>query len=343
MKCEGSDNPVDANDLTIPKRRRYPVRQIGILLDDGFSLLTVGVVLEVFRLANEFYALRSKAAVPYNVRLISAFGGGVTCSSSIRVWTSACETCRDDRFDVLFIAGGGSTQNGAQHEQVVAWLRDVLPHCGVVKAIGEARSLLEAAQFGGSRQHHEAALASTDADTWGMREEVSDTSDEYEPAKTALVIIKRDLGIEIASEVARRLSFPGAPGLTSLVSDGSVVTVTEKIRASAQWLKDNCDRPISVSDAVRVAAMSERNFLRCFKQEMGMTPSDFLLDARLEMTSRLLTETDWSIDKIARRCGWINGDRLAKIFRRRLALTPSEYRARARSDAKSKRSPQSGD
>jgi AraC family transcriptional regulator, glycine betaine-responsive activator len=37
------------------------------------------------------------------------------------------------------------------------------------------------------------------------------------------------------------------------------------------------------------------------------------------------------VDKIARRSGTGNGDRLAKIFRKRMALSPTEYRARSRS------------
>lgn len=110
-------------------------------------------------------------------------------------------------------------------------------------------------------------------------------------------------------------------------------TPVDRVRATAIWLRNNYGRAISVSDAVRVAAMSERNFLRHFKQEIGMTPSEFLLQVRLDRTVTLLMETDFPIGTIARQCGWGNGDRLAKIFRRHLDVTPSEYRSRARSSA----------
>jgi transcriptional regulator GlxA family with amidase domain len=60
---------------------------------------------------------------------------------------------------------------------------------------------------------------------------------------------------------------------------------------------------------------------------MGITPSDYLLYVRLDMACRLLLNTDLPIDKIARRSGIGTGGGLAKIFRKHLSTTPTEYRA----------------
>jgi transcriptional regulator GlxA family with amidase domain len=148
-----------------------------------------------------------------------------------------------------------------------------------------------------------------------------------------LTLVKRDLGLTVARQIAERL-MPGASAkLMSVLSDAGATRVGDKVRASAQWLQENCERPISVIDAAQVVAMSERNFLRRFKLEMGITPSEYLLQARLDMTCRLLTDTELPVDKVARRSGMGSGDRLAKIFRKRLSISPSEYRARSRSDA----------
>ncbi|MCO4883534.1 helix-turn-helix domain-containing protein, partial [Paraburkholderia caribensis] len=95
--------------------------------------------------------------------------------------------------------------------------------------------------------------------------------------------------------------------------------VSDKIMASARWLQANVDRPISIDHAAQIAAMSERNFLRRFKNEMGTTPSDYLLQARLGMSCRMLVQTRLPIDKIARRCGIGSGGHLAKLFRKHLS------------------------
>jgi transcriptional regulator GlxA family with amidase domain len=329
MVYAGLDNPDNGAASTSGKRRRRSVRDIGVVLFEGFSLLTAGVIPEVFQVANEICVARSRGDALYDVRFYSAEGGNVACSSAINVWTYACDARNAIGFDALFIVGGEGAQNAARDERVVSWLREVLPLSEVVKPIGEGRMLLEAAGGSSSRQSHDpVGLSQQLAGRVGS--DLGDETDRYEPAKTALMLVKRDLGVDVAREAAGRLSLNGSPIIASVLSDSNMPTRAEKVRASARWLKENCGRPISVNEAVRVAAMSERNFLRCFKQEIGVTPSEFLLRTRLEMTSRLLAETDSPIDKIAKHCGWINGDRLAKIFRKRMGLTPSEYRIRAR-------------
>jgi transcriptional regulator GlxA family with amidase domain len=329
MVYAGLDNPDNGAASTSGKRRRRSVRDIGVVLFEGFSLLTAGVIPEVFQVANEICVARSRGDALYDVRFYSAEGGNVACSSAINVWTYACDARNAIGFDALFIVGGEGAQNAARDERVVSWLREVLPLSEVVKPIGEGRMLLEAAGGSSSRHSHDpVGLSQQLAGRVGS--DLGDETDRYEPAKTALMLVKRDLGVDVAREAAGRLSLNGSPIIASVLSDSNTPTRAEKVRASARWLKENCGRPISVNEAVRVAAMSERNFLRCFKQEIGVTPSEFLLRTRLEMTSRLLAETDSPIDKIAKHCGWINGDRLAKIFRKRMGLTPSEYRIRAR-------------
>ncbi|MFL9937667.1 helix-turn-helix domain-containing protein, partial [Paraburkholderia sp. RL18-103-BIB-C] len=74
----------------------------------------------------------------------------------------------------------------------------------------------------------------------------------------------------------------------------------------------------------------ERNFLRLFKRELGLTPSQYLLRARLKLTCELLANSDLSIDKIARRTGLSNGERLSNLFRKQLSMSPTEYRASKR-------------
>jgi transcriptional regulator GlxA family with amidase domain len=72
--------------------------------------------------------------------------------------------------------------------------------------------------------------------------------------------------------------------------------------------------------------MSERNFLRHFRQQFRVTPSEYLLQARLEKSCHLLVESELPVDKIARRCGMTSGTRLAKIFRKRYGMSPTEFR-----------------
>ena len=316
-----------ASDEGNAVRRR--IRDIGVVLFDGFSLLTTGVIPEVFQVANEIHASRSNGQPLYEVRFYSAEGGSMAWSSSISVRTYPCDAERATGFDALFIAGGEGAMRAARDRRVIDWLRRVLPLTAVVKAIGEGRVLLEAAGW----RWGKLLPGRQDPGTlhrWAVSHPANHHGDRHEPEGTALQLVQRDLGIHAARKIAGRLSLDDAAVVAPAATEERGMTSAEKVNASAQWLEQNCEKAISVRDAARVAAMSERNFLRFFKQEIGVTPSEFLLQVRLERTLQLLTETDLTIDRIAKRCGWLNGDRLAKIFRKRLAVTPSEYRTHAR-------------
>ncbi|OXI96963.1 MULTISPECIES: helix-turn-helix domain-containing protein [Burkholderia] len=108
------------------------------------------------------------------------------------------------------------------------------------------------------------------------------------------------------------------------------VRISDRIRASADWLREHYTQRISIAEVATVARMSERNFLRRFKQELGQRPSEFVRRIRLEAAGRLLAHTDLPADKIARRTGIGRGNQLARMFRQHLGLSPTEYRTAVR-------------
>jgi transcriptional regulator GlxA family with amidase domain len=81
--------------------------------------------------------------------------------------------------------------------------------------------------------------------------------------------------------------------------------------------------------------MSQRTLLRNFQAYIGASPSEYLQRVRLERACELLAETSLPADKVARRVGLTNGDRLGKLFRRCVGRSPTEYRAwmRGKTDA----------
>jgi len=314
-----------------PRSTQAEIRRIAILLFDGFSLLGAGIVAEVFHVANELAVLRARNDWTYDVRFLSVEGGNVACSSSVRVWTDGLDARHYGGFDALFVAGGKGADGAAGDERIVEWLRRVHSKTTVVKSIAEGRKVLDAAGIGHAA---ETQIRVGHSMMHAVREEqASEAGDRYESMKGALLMIKRDLGVEVARGVAERLMPGSASKLVPLLGDSGTASAGDKIRTAARWLQDNCERPISVVDAAQVAAMSERNFLRRFKIEMGITPSDYLLQARLAVTCTLLTDSELPVNKIARRSGMGNGDRLAKIFRKRLLISPTEYRMQSRRDA----------
>ena len=297
-----------------------PARKIGIVLFEGFSLLRAGVIAEVFNRANVLATRRPAGNAVYTIRMLSFSGGSVPCSSAVHLWTERFDASQYQNFDALFMGGGKGSQHAALDERLLGRMR-----------FGYTDGPFRSTSITRSSMLNSGLTTGFDAMGMGMGSHVaSNDEDWFTSLANALILVKCDLGIDIAREIGEQM-MPGAtPRLAPLLADAGATSVRDKVRTSARWLKDNCERPISVADAAQVAAMSERNYLRRFKDEIGVTPSEYLLRARLDTVCRLLIETDLPVDKIARRNGMANGDRLAKIFRKRMLVSPTEYRVQNR-------------
>ncbi|MEX3668873.1 helix-turn-helix domain-containing protein [Paraburkholderia phenoliruptrix] len=302
------------------------MRRIAILMFNDCSLQGAGVVAEVFQAANEL-ASSSASGCSYDVCFLSADGGMVTSSSALRVWTDGLDARHYSGFDALYVAGGKGAIAAARDERLIAWLRRVRHNTGMIRPIAEGRALLDAA-YVPDAQESQALQESSKASR--QAEQTADAGDRLESMRSALAMIKRDLGAATARTVAERLLADSCSNLAPLLSEDGALTPGDKVRAAARWLQENCQQSISIADAAQFAAMSERNFLRRFKMEMGITPSSFLLHERLAVTCSLLTESELPVDKIARRTGMGNGDRLAKVFRKRMRISPTEFRIQSR-------------
>lgn len=312
------------------------MRRIAILMFNDCSLQGAGVVAEVFQVANELASSGSGGWL-YDVSFLSADGGMVTSSSALRVWTDGLDARHYGGFDALYVAGGKGAFAAAGDERLIAWLRRVRRNTGMIRPIAEGRALLDAAYLPDGRESGEfgqqpattrPAESANGAGTSAATN--ADAGDRLESMRSALAMIKRDLGGGAARTVAERLLADSCSNLAPLLGEDGGLSPGDKVRAAARWLQENCQQSISIADAAQFAAMSERNFLRRFKMEMGITPSSFLLHERLAVTCSLLTESELPVDKIARRTGMGNGDRLAKVFRKRMRISPTEFRIQSR-------------
>jgi transcriptional regulator GlxA family with amidase domain len=100
------------------------------------------------------------------------------------------------------------------------------------------------------------------------------------------------------------------------------------IRAAQEWILDNLDSPLPVAEIAQRAHMSQRNFARVFRREVGTTPGQYVERTRIARARELLETTDLTISQIARRCGFAAPETFFRSFGRALGLTPREYRQR---------------
>jgi transcriptional regulator GlxA family with amidase domain len=150
----------------------------------------------------------------------------------------------------------------------------------------------------------------------------------------SLALVEEDLGPDAALEVARWLVlFVKRPGGQAQFSAELAPPVArrEPLRELQAWMVDNLDADLSVPALAERAFMSERHFARAFRDEVGQTPAAYVEGLRVERARIVLESGDEPVEQVALRCGFGTVETMRRAFRRRLNVSPSEYRERFRS------------
>jgi transcriptional regulator GlxA family with amidase domain len=79
-----------------------------------------------------------------------------------------------------------------------------------------------------------------------------------------------------------------------------------------------------------LSGLAERSFTRRFAQAVGMPPLEYVHALRLEESKRLLEASPLPLDEIACRVGYEDATFLGRLFRRKVGVTPAQYRKRFR-------------
>ncbi len=101
-----------------------------------------------------------------------------------------------------------------------------------------------------------------------------------------------------------------------------------RIKAMLDFLHHHYEKPLDLQQIAAVVNISERECLRCFQKNIGITPIQYLLKYRISLAARLLEDTDIPITEICTRVGFDNPSYFSKIFKRFMHFTPSDHRKR---------------
>ena len=86
------------------------------------------------------------------------------------------------------------------------------------------------------------------------------------------------------------------------------------------------DPGLTVEELAATASMSMSTLLRHFKRQTGCAPKEYLLKLRLQAACELLASSALSVSEIAGRCGFEDSNYFSHKFKKKLKLSPGEYR-----------------
>ena len=99
-----------------------------------------------------------------------------------------------------------------------------------------------------------------------------------------------------------------------------------RLRRVKEFIAENLDSDLSLTEIAAVADLSQFHFARAFRKSTGITPQQFVMQQRIERAKELLAKADLPIVEVSLRTGFKNQSHFTSLFRKFTRLTPKMCR-----------------
>src|SRR5215210_513697 len=317
------------------------MRRAVIAVFPGVQTLDVTGPAEVLRAATKLHP------PGYDVTIAAVEEGPLRTSTVTIVPDARLEECGGP-IDTVIVAGGTGTRRAEEDEALIAWLRDAAKRTRRVTSVCTGAFLLARAGLLDGRRAttHWASCAdlaerypavTVEPDPIFVRDgNVATSAGVTAGMDLALALVEEDLGRKVALDAARWLVlFLKRPGGQAQFSAQLAAQTADRapLRELQAWIPDHLTEDLSVPALARRTAMSERNFARAFRRETGMTPAAYVEAARIESARIALETGELPVESVARQVGFGTVETMRRAFRRRVGVSPVDYRSRFRRHA----------
>ncbi len=146
----------------------------------------------------------------------------------------------------------------------------------------------------------------------------------------ALFLIARFFGVEAAMQVARVNLIdwhhsgqqPFAALTLARQVDDAVITECQT------WVAEHYDQETPVAAMVERSGLTDRTFKRRFAKATGLSPMEYVHTLRLEEAKQMLETGALPVEMVAMEVGYEDASFFGRLFRRKVGLTPAQYRKR---------------
>ncbi|MFK3972860.1 GlxA family transcriptional regulator [Pseudomonas sp. NPDC087358] len=311
-------------------------KTVVMVLFDDVLMLDVTGPMDVFSISNRLLP-REKH---YQLLTIADRHGLVRSSCGLKVQADLrLEDCPRN-VDLLLVPGGPGAY-GVSHPELNQWLPDAARSARRFGAICTGVFLLgDAGLIDGyrctthwnyverlARRHPESRVETEQI--YVMDRNLITSGGITAGIDMALAVVAEDHGKELALEVAKVMlvvmkrqggQTPYGPLLAAVPRDGSAIA---RVQA---YVVDHIDQPYTVERMAEVAAMSPRNFARAFQRDVGVTPMQYVHNARIDHARKLLESCALPLKVVASRCGFGSARHMRKLFSERIGMSPVQYR-----------------
>ena len=308
-------------------------RRLGLLLTDGFALMSYASILEPFRAAN-----RLSGDELYRWTHISPDGAPVRASSGTSIVADQ-GVDQPLECDTLFVFAGGDP-GAFEHRATFAWLRRIARGGAVVAGVSGGPFLLARA---GLLDGHRATIH------WEHRTEFAAGFPAVMLEPGLYVIDRRRLtcaggaaGIDLAVEMIAReqgqalamrvgewfiraeprsADEPQRPGLRDRYG-----TTDDRVLKVLAQMEEAIELPAPRAVLARLAGLSVRQLERRFATQLGTSVAGTYRKLRLARADQLLRKTGMTTTEIALATGFRSSSHFSRAYRQHHGTTPTAAR-----------------
>jgi PAS domain S-box-containing protein len=122
----------------------------------------------------------------------------------------------------------------------------------------------------------------------------------------------------------------GLMGISRRDLSQSILEPDNEATQAVAFLRRNVDRSIGIEDLAVGIGVSTRTLNRKVQQYFGISPYELILRIRIQAAAESLLKSDDSISKVAISHGFCDQSHFTQHFRKRIGMTPRQFRAVSR-------------
>ena len=107
---------------------------------------------------------------------------------------------------------------------------------------------------------------------------------------------------------------------------GSQKVTDRRVEMARGFLEKHFAESVTMSSLANVANLSERHLRELFQSSYGMSPSQYLLELRMQTAWSLLKTTEQSVQRISEKVGYQNISAFSDRFRKHFGSSPQQFR-----------------
>ncbi|WP_274364591.1 response regulator transcription factor [Paenibacillus thermotolerans] len=98
------------------------------------------------------------------------------------------------------------------------------------------------------------------------------------------------------------------------------------VKLACEKIREDLSAAVSLTEIAEVVQMNPSSFSRLFRQEMGVSFSEYVTTVRMNAAKKLLLDSNEKINEIARKVGYVSPSHFVQLFGEYTGMTPGRFR-----------------